>query len=92
MKWTRLELALLAWISNYPRSMTPRERTVKLMTLRTLWVSVTLLVIGFLAASVGAGAASPGPVVLGSALILLGLGLLLISMILMFVVVVIFGD
>lgn len=92
MKWTQLELNLLARISRYPRSMTPRERTFKLATLRTLWVSVTLLAIGFIAAIAGAGAALPGPLIVGTTLFLFGIGLLLISMILMLVVVVVFGD
>jgi hypothetical protein len=87
-----LELGLRAKISTYPRSMTPRERPFKLATLRTLWVSVTLLALGFIAALAGAGAAAPGPLVVGAALFLLGIGLLFITMILVIAVVVIFGD
>jgi purine-cytosine permease-like protein len=92
MRWTRLELAILAKFTRYPRSITPRERYTKLATIRTCLVSIVLLLLGLTLASVGHWTASTVLLVTGTVLYLLGLGLLFIIMILTLIVILVFGD
>ena len=96
MHWTQLERALLAKVTRYPLSMTPRERWTKLAMIRSLLMGVAFALLGFAIAFAGYWADSPvlSPtlVAAGGILFLLGVGLLMLANILAVVVRFIFGD
>ena len=91
MRWTPLELAILSKLTKYPRSMTPRERYIKLTTIRTFLVSVVLLLVGFAVAFAGDSTASPVPVATGAVLFILGYGLGAITSILVIIIDFMYG-
>src|SRR5262245_21975352 len=52
MHWTRWERAILDKINRYPRSTTPRERTMLLLTIRLGLLGMTACALGLLLLSV----------------------------------------
>ena len=90
--WTTYEQTLLAKLTRFPLSTTPRERMLMLSAIRLVALSLAVLLIGLLSISVSVMANWEMVAMAGAVTLVVGLTLLTLAMALGTVLVIVYGD